>query len=440
MTGAGTVPGASLWRAGDFMKLWGAQTVSLAGQQVSQLALPLTAILVLRATPLQVGVLTACQYLPFLLVGLPVGVWADRMRRRPILIVADAARAAILLSVPAAFALGILGLWLLYPVAFAVGIFSVFFDVAHQSYLPSLVAREQLVDGNAKLEVSYQGATLAGPGLAGVLVQALTAPVAILANSASFVVSAALLLLIRRREPEPARDREGDAGLVAQVREGLRYVLGHPLLRPIALTTAISNLFGFFGIVEAVLALYAIRELHVSPALLGVTLAAGNVGGVLGAVANRRVVRRLGTGPAIVVAVVVPSLAILLLAAATPATAVVVLGAALVVAWFSAAVYNVNQISLRQAITPEAMQGRMNATIRFLIWGTIPAGALLGGVLAGTVGLRPALLLAGGLSLLACLPVALSPVRRLREIPRPDEQPPAGAAPGGLAAETRGGG
>jgi MFS family permease len=427
MSDDGTRP-ASLWRHGDFMKLWGAQTVSLAGQQVSLLALPLTAIIVLRATPFEVGALTATLYLPFLLIGLPVGVWADRMRRRPILVVADAVRAAILLSIPIAFALGGLGLWLLYPVAFAVGVLSVFFDVAQQSYLPSLVAREQLVDGNAKLEVSFQSATLAGPGLAGVLVQALTAPVAILANSASFVVSAVLLLLIRRREPEPARDEDEDAGLVAQIREGLRYVLGHRLLRPLAMTTAISNLFGFSGIVEAILALYAIRELHVAPAVLGIALGVGNVGGLLGAVANGRIVRRLGTGPVILLVTVVPALTILLLAAATPSTAVVVLAAALVVAWFTAAIYNINQITLRQAVTPEAMQGRMNATVRFLIWGTIPAGAVLGGLLAGTLGLRAALVVAGAGSLLAVLPVALSPVRGLREMPSLESEAAAPAA------------
>jgi MFS family permease len=420
MTAETTPARSSLWRSGDFMKLWGAQTVSLAGSQVSQLAVPLTAIIVLRATPLQVGLLAAVQYVPFLLIGLPVGVWADRTRRRPMLVAADAGRAVLLLSIPAAFLLGLLHLWMLYPIAFLTGGLTVFFDVAHQSYLPSLVTRDQLIDGNAKLEVSYQGATLAGPGLAGVLVQLLTAPVAILTDAASFAVSALLLLLIRRPEPRPERQTDGDAGLLSQIGSGLRYVLGHPLLRPIAFTTAISNLFGFFGMVEAVLALFAIRELHVTPAVLGLTLAAGNVGGLLGALANDRIVRRLGIGPVIVASSLVPSLGILLLALATPGNAIVVLGSALVIAWFGASVYNVNQISLRQAVTPAAMQGRMNATIRFLIWGTIPAGTVLGGLLGSTIGLGRTILLAGCLSVLACVPVALSRVRGLREITSPD--------------------
>ena len=423
---------SSLWRHHDFLRLWAAQTISLVGSQVTLLALPLTAVILLHASALQVGLLTAVQYLPFLLVGLPAGVWVDRMRRRPILIVADVARALILLSIPIAYWADVLDLGLLYPVGFLVGVLSLFFDVAHQSYLPDLVPRESLIEGNSKIEVSYSSAQLAGPGLGGVLVQALTAPVAILADAASYVVSAALLLRIRRPEPAPARDAAEASGLLREIRHGVRYVLRHDLLRPIALTTAIGNLFDLFGMVQAVLTLYAIRTLHLSPAELGLALAIANGGGILGALANKRLVDRFGFGPTFLVASVAPGLGVLLLPLATPSTGLLVLAAGLGIAGFAIAIYNVNQITLRQTVTPAALQGRMNATIRVIIWGTIPIGAALGGFLGSTIGLRPTLLVAGCGSVLACAPIALSQVARLRTIPEAEPEPvsaPAGAVP-----------
>src|SRR5262249_52924633 len=206
---AGRVPGGpidmstttnprSLWHHGDFLKLWTADSISQLGTQVTVLALPLTAILVLKANAFQVGILTAVEFLPFILVGLPAGVWVDRLPRRPILIVGDLGRAVVLGSIPIAYRLQVLHIAQLYVVAFLSGIFTVFFDVAYQSYLPSLVDRDQLVDGNAKLEISRSGAQLAGPGLGGALVQLLKAPVAILADSLSYLWSAAWVFTIRR--------------------------------------------------------------------------------------------------------------------------------------------------------------------------------------------------------------------------------------------------
>lgn len=419
----GTSPRSSLWRHHDFLKLWGAQTISLVGSQITVLALPLTAVILLKASALEVGLLTAIQYLPFLLLGLPAGVWVDRLRRRPILIVTDLARAAILASVPIVYAFDELSLGLLYPVAFLVGALSLFFDVAHQSYLPDLVPREALIEGNAKIEVSYSSAQLAGPGLGGVLVQLLKAPVAIAADAASYLVSAALLLRIRRPEPAPARVEGDQPGLVQEIRDGVRYVLRHDLLRPIALTTAIGNLFDLFGMVQAVLTLYAIRTLHLSPAELGLALAIANGAGIIGAVASNRLVGRFGFGPVFLVAAVTPGVGVLLLPLATPGTALVVLAGGLGLAGLAIAIYNVNQITLRQTVTPSAMQGRMNATIRVIIWGTIPIGAALGGVLGNTIGLRPTLLVAGCGSVLACLPIVFSRVARLRTIPEAEPEP-----------------
>lgn len=412
-------PRRSLWRHNDFMRLWGAQTVSLVGSQITLLAIPLAAILLFDATPMEVGLLAAAQYLPFLLVGLPAGVWVDRMPRRPTLIVADLGRAAVLLVIPIAYAGDWLQLWLLYPVAFGAGILTVFFDVAHQSYLPSLVRRDELVEGNAKLELSYQGAQLAGPGLGGWIVQVLTAPIALIVDAVSYLVSAILLLFIRQREAPAERTAGPRQGVLSLVGEGLRYVWSHDLLRPIALATALGNLFGVFGIVQAVLNLFAIRSLGLSPGLLGVTLAAANGGALLGALANRRLVGRFGVGPTLIGAAAFPAVGILLLAAATRDVALPVMIAGLAIAWFGIAAYNINQISLRQAVTPPHMQGRMNATMRFLIWGTIPVGTVLGGFFAGRAGLRETLVVAGAGSLLAVLPVLFSALRHVRMMPEP---------------------
>jgi MFS family permease len=421
-SGTAAATPANLWRHNDFMKLWIAQTISLIGSQVTLLALPLTAILMLNASALQIGLLMAAQYLPFLLVGLPAGVWVDRRARRPILIITDLGRAVILLAVPLAYLLDVLALWMFYPVGFLAGVLTVFFDVAHQSYLPSLVDKSQLVDGNGKLEVSYQGAQLAGPGLGGLLIQILSAPIALLADAISYLVSAVFLWRIRRAEPIPDAPLADTPSLISQIGVGLRYVLGSPLLRPVALATAIGNLFGIFGLVQAVFVLFAVRQVHLSAAEIGLVLAVANAGALAGALLNNRLVRRFGLGMIIVTAVAAPGVAILVLSAATPAIALPVLMAGLTLAWFGIAVYNVNQISLRQAVTPPSLQGRMNATMRFLIWGTIPLGTAAGGLLGGLIGLRPTLVLAGLGSLLATLPLLGSPVRRLREIPGEEGQ------------------
>lgn len=414
---------SSLWRDRDFTLLWTAQSISLVGSQVTLMALPLTAILLMQATPMQVGLLTAAGYLPFLVVGLPAGVWVDRMRRRPIMIIADVGRTLLLAAIPAAYALDVLQLWMLYPIAFFTGVMSLFFDVAHQSYLPSLVSREQLADGNAKLEISFSGSQLFGPGLGGVLVQILTAPFAILADAVSYLVSAVLIVMIRRPEPPPATDDGTAAGLGEQIREGLRYVLGHKLLRPIALTTGIGNLFDLYGMVAAILTLYAVRDLGLSPAALGGVLAAANAGSLLAAAVNGRLVNRFGVGPVLAVSSVVPGLAVLMLPLATPTTAVPIMVISLGLAGFAIAIYNVNQITLRQTVTPDALQGRMNATIRFLIWGTLPIGTFLGGLLGGVIGLRPTLILAGIGSTVASLPLILSSIRSLRSVPTAEAEP-----------------
>ncbi|HET9017650.1 MAG TPA: MFS transporter [Thermomicrobiaceae bacterium] len=415
---------SGLWHHHDFLKLWGGQTVSLLGSQVTLLALPLIAVLTLHASPTQMGLLTAAQLAPYLVVGLFAGVWVDRIRRRPLLIVADILRALLLLSIAAAAVMHTLTIDVLYLLAFLLGVLTVHFDVAYQSYLPSLVGREQLVEGNARLEVSQSVAQIAGPGLGGALVGLVTAPLAILADAASFLVSAVSLLAIRAPEPRPAVVGERQ-GVRREIGEGLQVVLGNPLLRSIAGCAATGNLFG--TIIVAIFILYATRDLGISAGLLGLIFAAGNVGVLLGALLASRVSGRLGVGPTIVLGLLITDAGLLLipLAGGPRPLMVAMLIAAQFLSGFGSPLYNVNQVSLRQTITPDRLQGRMNATMRFLVWGMMPVGSLLGGVLGSALGLRTTLAIGAVGGLTAVLWIWLSPVRTLREHPAAIEESPA---------------
>ena len=424
----------NLWRHADFLKLWAAATVSGLGDEISQLAIPLIAIVTLEVSPFEIGLLGTLQFLPFILLTLPAGVWVDRLRRRPILIAADLGRGAALASIPIAYVAGALTIYQLYAVAFLVGALTVFFDVAYQSYLPALVERDDLVEGNAKLEMSRSGVSIAGPGIAGVVIGWLTAPLAVLVDAASFVGSALFVLIIRR--PEPAVDRHVDeegrrrGGMRTEVAEGLRYVLGNRYLRSIAACTGISNLFGNIG--QTVILVYVVREIGLSAQVIGLIFAAGNVGVLLGAVLSSRIPRWLGVGPTIVLSAAAFSPSLLIVALAPRDAFIPFAIAATALGGFGAVVYNVNQVSLRQAITPPPMLGRMTATMRFIVWGTIPIGALAGGALGTWIGLQPAILVGAIGSFLSIPPVVFSPVWGLRRIP---EAPDGAAGPGAGTAD-----
>ncbi|HEV7467596.1 MAG TPA: MFS transporter [Candidatus Dormibacteraeota bacterium] len=402
----------SLWRHPDFLRLWAGQTVSQVGSQVSFIAIPLTAVTVLGAGPFQTGLLGTLEFLPFLLFGLPAGVWVDRLPHRPVLIVADLGRMLALASVPVAWALGVLHLPQLYATGFVVGVLTVFFDVAYQSYLPALVEREQLVEGNSKLILTQSTAEVAGPGIGGLLVSLASAPYAVAADAASYAVSVVSLLLIRRSEPR--RRARVRTGLRAELLEGLRFVLGHRLLRPIAACTGLYNLFANVGM--AVLFVYAVRDLGLDAGTIGLWFSLGSLGGPLGALLVARLERRLGTGRTIVASAWVGLPSWLLLVLAPRSFPMPFLIASGIVGSLAGVAYNITQVSLRQAITPRHLQGRMNATTRFLIWGTIPLGAFAGGVMGSLIGLRTTLLAAAAGQLLAALPVTLSGVRRLRRV------------------------
>jgi MFS family permease len=381
----------SLWGHRDFVRLWSAESVSRFGSQVSLLALPLIAIAVLRTSTFQVGLLSTMEFLPFVLVGLPAGVWVDRLRRRPVLIAADLGRALALASVPLAHLLGVLSMAQLYAVAFVTGVLTVFFDVAYQSYLPRLVRPDQLVEGNAKLEISSSGASIAGPGLAGLLIQAFTAPLAVLVDAISFVASAGFIGRIRRPEPPPP-PASGGPGMRREIAEGLRYVLGHRLLRWIAAATGTFNLFS--SMTQAILVLYLVRRLGMSAGLIGLVMSVGNAGWLIGAAGSGRLSGRIGVGAAVLGATAIGSAGALLVPLAPASWPVPFLIAAMCLQSFGTTVYNIGQLSVRQAITPERLHGRMNATMRFMVWGTMPLGSALGGALGQAVGLRPTLWIA----------------------------------------------
>lgn len=410
-----TAPRQSLWHHRDFLRLWAGDSISQIGTAVSFIALPLLAIKVLDASPFEVGLLTAFETAAFLLVGLPAGAWVDRLRRRNVLIVTDIGRAALLLSLPLAWYLEVLTLPQLYLVALLTGVLTVFFDVAYQSYLPSLVGRDFLVEGNAKLEASRAVSQIAGPSVGGGLVQWLTAPYAIVVDAFSYLWSAVWIAAISTREERP--ERAPDRHLVREIREGLSFVLRHRLLRAITATTGTSNLFSTILNTAFIIVLADQAQLNLSAGTIGVVFTIGSLGGLLGAVMAERVARRVGQGPTIWLSILVSAP----FALATPLVQRNWSLWAVAVCWavigFFVVVYNITQVSFRQGLCPERLLGRMNATIRFLVWGTMPLGGLIGGVLGSTIGVRPTMWVGAIGMALAFLPAFLSPLRTMRELP-----------------------
>jgi len=400
-----------LWAHTDFLRLFAAQTVSLFGSEITVIALPLTAVLTLGATPAQMGLLAAASKLPYVIVGLFAGVWVDRLRCRSVLVSADFGRAVLLGSVPLAAVLGVLRMEHLFAVAFLAGILTVFFDVAYQSYLPELVNRDRLIDGNGKLEASKSLAETAGPIIGSVLLQIAAAPFAIGIDALSFVLSGLFLRSIRTSTvPRPTCSR---AGVLSEVRVGVLLVLRHSILRPIAVCSASMNLF--YQMLAAVYIIYVTTQLHLSPAAIGLIFGIGSLAGLGGAVVASPAAERLGIGMTLILSIVVSSVGALaiLLVHSSDLFAVATLTAAQLVLTFGIPLYNINQLSMRQAITPPGLRGRVNATNRCLVWGTMPIGSLIGGLLAQAIGMQPTIALAGAGMLLTCLWLVISPVRSL---------------------------
>jgi MFS family permease len=418
-------PSDGLWRHHGFMKLWAASAISDVGSQVSALALPLIAALSLGATPWQMGLLSAAGSAPILLVGLFAGVWVDRLRRRPVLIAADVGRAALLLLIPLAGAMGLLRMELLYVVTLLAGALGVLFDVAWLSFIPSLVARERLVEGNSKLESTSAAAQVAGPGLGGILVGVGGAAFAVLIDALSFLVSALFICGIRISEP-PAAAPGRRASVGAEIREGLRVVLTHRLLRVMAGCSATTALFG--RMFMAVYVLYMTRDLGLGSVGVGLVFATGGLGALAGALVAGPVGQRLGPGPTMIwahLAFGVTGMAVPL-AVLVPSVALPMIVGSEFTQWMALTVYYVTAVSVRQAVTPDRLLGRVNATTRVFAGGAQPIGALLGGALGGVLGLPLTLVVAECGLLLPFLWLFFSPVRALRALPaqeRPGGEP-----------------
>jgi MFS family permease len=410
-------PTGGLWRHPDFLKLWSAETISQFGTQVSNLAIPLVAIIVLEASTFSVAALATVLFLPFILFTLPAGVWVDRLPRRPILVVGDLGRAALLATIPIAYFADALTLEQLYVVAFLVGTCTVFFDVAYQSYLPSLVESDQLVEGNSKFEISRSAAQVSGPGFAGGLVELLTAPYAVLVDAFSFLASGLFILGIRKRETRPVAEPDAPKPRMwPELKEGLRFVLGNPNLRAQAGCTATANFF-FCLAINAIYLIYLVRVLELSPGVIGLVISLGALGAMAGAFTARRISARLGVGPTTLAASFVSGPALLLVPLA-PADFPLpfLIGAGLLLS-FAVVVYNIMAVSYRQALCPPRLQGRMNSVMRFIVWGTIPLGNVVGGALGTWIGLRETLVVGAVGSGAAFLWILLSPMRGVREMP-----------------------
>jgi MFS family permease len=422
--------GSPLWRNAAFVRVWGAATISIFGSLVTRIALPLAAILVLGAGAFEVAILRSLELGATLLVGLVTGAWVDRLRRRPVLIWADLGRAALLGSVPIAFALGVLTFWHLLAVSFLAAILTTFFDSADNAYLPTIVEREQLVDANSALAASGSASEFMAFGISGFLVQILTAPIAIAVDALSFLVSALLLGSIRHEEapPPPKADREP---VLSEIREGLRLVIHDPVLRAfVGAQMSLSALWGIFG---ATWFLFVLDELGLEPWVLGVVAGVGGFSSFIGAVVASRATRRWGIGPVAIVAMVLSAIGnafIPLAPAGLPFIAIGCLVMQQLVADSAVTVYDITEASVRQTLVRDRALGRVASTFNVAAMLAQLTATLVAGLLAEAIGLRATSWLAPIGGLLAAAILWASPVRALVVLPeRPAEERAVGPGP-----------
>lgn len=408
---------SELWRHRDFMCLWAGQTVSNIGSAVTLLALPLAAVVSLRASTLQIGLLSSAATGAWLLVALPAGIIADRVPRRTLMLACDAARMILVGSVPLAALVHMLTLGQLYLVAFMTGAATVLFSISYQSYLPALVNREHLVEANGKLQISQEMADLAGPGLAGGLVGFLGAAVTMIMDSFSYAVSVVSLLLIRSRElPNlPAKRDPSHAGVLRELMAGLAFVRREPVLRRTAEYCATFNLCACMSV--SLELIFLVRILHVRPAYTGLVLAASALGGVIASATARSLSRIFGSVRIICVSALGFAPIWLLIPLARSGWGILLFIAGSAGRSFSIVLFTIAQVSYRQAVCPRMLLGRMNAAMRWIMWGTIPFGGLLAGVLGSAIGIRPALWLSAAVAWGAGLLLFFSPLRAMRDLP-----------------------
>ena len=404
----------SLWRHRDFLLLWGGQTVSDVGSAITTLALPLLAVTLLRASTFEISLITFLTYLAYLLITLPAGVIVDQLRKHGLMMWCDVARMVLVGSIPITAALWHATLWQVYVVALLGGTLSVFFDVAYQSYVPALVQGEQLVDANGKLGTTNAFAGLLGPPLGGALVGLVGAATAVLIDAVSFAVSALSLALIRTPEPKPERRAE-HVTFRAAMNEGLGFVVRHPILRRIIACTATGNFFS--ASYQAVEIVYLVRMLHASPTVVGLLFSLGAIGGLVGGLTAGWFAKTVGSARIIWASMLVPVPLYLLIPLARPGWGTLLFAAGNFAFSFAVLLYNTAQLSYRQRICPPELLGRMNASVRWIVWGTLPLGALLGGGLGTWLGVRPTVWIGVLGDGLAGLFVFFSPLRGMRDVP-----------------------
>jgi len=398
----------------DFRQLFYGDAVSQVGTQLTFLALPILAVQVLGADAFQMGLLATCEYLAFLVIGLPAGAWVDRWRKKRVLVANDLFRAVALGSLPLTWALDLLTFTQVLVVALVIGCCTVFFDVAYQSYLPDIVEKQDIGEGNAKLQATQSIAMIGGPAAAGGLIKLLGAPLTIALDAVSFAWSAFFIGRIHHVDTPPPRETRRP--MHTEIREGLGFVLGHPLLWRITATTSLANFFS--AISAGLIVLYALR-LGVDEGELGLAFGIGAVGGLLGALVTTRVTAWVGEGRIIPLSTLLfmPAGLMMPLAGTVIPPMVAIIGYMLIET-FGVVLYNVAQVSFRQRLCPREMLGRMNASIRFLVWGVMPIGGFLGGVLGHAYGLRAVFVIEGIGLVISGLPVILSPLWRMRELPK----------------------
>ncbi len=410
-----------LLRHRDFVKLWAGQSVSALGSIVGRTALPMLIVITMNASPLQVSLVRTLEIAPGLVAGLFAGVWVDRARRLPIMVGADLGRALLLASIPLAYLAGRLGMGHIYAVALMVSVLTVLFDVAYQSYLPTLVKGEQLVQANSLISATNSVGEIAGFGVGGMLVQWLTGPITLLVDAVSFLVSSVSLMLIRAPEARDAAPEEETRSTFREIREGLSSLFDHPVLRALSISRGIDSLFG--NIIGTVIHLFVLRELGLSPGVAGSLYALGGISSFFGAALATPALRRFGLGPTIVGSGLVGAVATLFLAlAGGPLWAVVALMAAQQLIGDGAmTMHIIHGTSLRQSVTPDRVMGRVNASLQVTDWSFMLVGTLLGGVLGESIGLRGALLVAVAGKLLAVAWLYFSPVRQASASHPPEE-------------------
>lgn len=403
-----------LWRNPDFLKFWGAQATSQFGSMVGGPALSFTAILVLQASPFELAMLSLAREAPAFVAAVFAGAWVDRLPRRPLLIATDLGRALVLASIPVAALAGTLHIGQLYAVALATSVLTLFFDVAYQAYLPSLVSRDALVEGNSKLSASASVAEVSGFGLAGWLVQWFTAPLAIAIDAASFLCSAAVLGAIRMPEPPRAASLHMAPDLRREIADGVRLVWAHPALRALAGTVMLVDLAQ--SVIGTVIVLYMSRGLGFGPGVLGTIWAIGGLTSLGGALLAGPVTRGLGAGPAMVLGLLGSSLGTLTvpLAQGNGVRSMALLTVNQIVTDPAHTIYAINEVSLRQSMVPDHVLGRVAATMRFAGVGATLLGAALGGMLGEIIGVRWTLVAGCGLTLLGTVWLATSPAGRIR--------------------------